>query len=117
MSIDPADPAGLTAPVEERVAETDAGSISLVEGALRLVGEVDAHLCETWRGTGTDLSGVQVVDARGVTFLGSPGLALLAEVSRTRGSGLPLWTARRAVLRPLRMTGLDQLFDVLDPTT
>jgi anti-anti-sigma factor len=116
VSIDPADPAGLTAPVAERVVETGTGSIGLAEGALRLAGEVDAHLCETWRGTGTDLSAVQVVDAREVTFLGSPGLALLAEVGRARGPRVPLWTAQRAVLRPLAMTGLGQLFDVRDPT-
>lgn len=115
MSIDPADPAGLTAPVEERTVSTADGSISLVEGALRLVGEVDAQLCEAWRGSGADLAGVEVVDAREVTFLGSPGLALLAQVVRLRGSGLPLWTTQRAVLRVLRMTGMEQLFDVRDP--
>ncbi|SDF69359.1 STAS domain-containing protein [Klenkia brasiliensis] len=117
MSTDPTDPAGLTSPVVERAVHTEMGSITLVDGALRLSGEIDAHLCGTWRGSGTDLSGVQVVDAREVTFLGSSGLALLAEVARAHGRGVPLWTAQRAVLRPLRMTGLEPLFDVRDPAT
>jgi len=87
------------------------GSISTVAGTLVLGGDVGTDLCLAFRATDRRLDGVDRIDARRVSFLGSPGLSLLAEVARVRGAGVPLW-ASRAVLRPLRLSGLDRLFDV-----
>lgn len=91
------------------------GSITQVAATLVLEGEVDAHLCQSFRSGPRDLSTVSCVDARRVTFFGSPGLSLLADVARVRGVGVPVW-ASHAARRALRVTGLEQLFDVR-PTT
>lgn len=87
------------------------GSITTVGGTLVLGGDVGADLCLAFRAADRGLDGVDCVDARRVTFLGTTGLTLLAEVARVRGAALPLW-ASRAALRTLRSTGLDLLFDV-----
>ncbi len=87
------------------------GSIAVVGDTLVLAGDVGTDLCQAFRATDRRLDGVDRLDARRVSFIGSPGLSLLAEVARVRGAGLPLW-AGRAALRPLRLTGLDRLFDV-----
>ncbi|SDH06875.1 hypothetical protein [Klenkia brasiliensis] len=87
------------------------GSITLVAGTLVLAGDVGTDLCLAFRATAPTLDGVQCLDARQVTFLGSPGVGLLAQVAHDRGAGVPLWGSR-AALRPLRLTGLDRLFDV-----
>lgn len=58
---------------------------------------------------------VLVVDLRGVTFLASCGLAVLiraAQRAADRGVDLRLVTDSRAVIRPLEVTGSDQLFDI-----
>lgn len=93
----------------------DAGSIALDDGALVLTGDIDDRLCADFRTAGVDLAAVDCVDARRVTLLASAGLALLAAVARARGTGVPLWAGQRAVLGPLRMTGLDHLFDLRAP--
>ncbi|MCO7220548.1 STAS domain-containing protein [Klenkia sp. PcliD-1-E] len=87
------------------------GSITTVGGTLLLAGDVGTDLCLAFRAVDRPWAAVDCVDARRVTFIGSPGLSLLAEVARVRGAGVPLW-ASRAALRPLRLTGLDRLFDV-----
>lgn len=87
------------------------GSITVVGDTLVLTGDVGTDLCQAFRTTGRQLDEIDRLDARRVTFIGSPGLSLLAEVARVRGAGVPLW-AGRAALRPLRLTGLDRLFDV-----
>ncbi len=87
------------------------GSITTVAGTLVLAGDVGTDLCLAFRAADRRLDGVDCIDARKVAFLGSPGLSLLAEVARVRGTGVPLW-ASRAALRPLRLSGLDRLFDV-----
>lgn len=112
----PADPAGL-APGAEIVLTVALphGSITVDDGVLVLTGDVDTRLCRTWTAQRPPALDVHAVDAREVTFLGSPGLALLAELAEERGTRLPLWATDRAVLRPLRVTGLDRLFDVHRP--
>jgi anti-sigma B factor antagonist len=71
--------------------------------------ELDAALRELVSGS----SGGLVVDLSGVTFLASSGLAVLIQAAqRAEDSGrrLHLVVASRAVLRPLEVTGSDQLF-------
>lgn len=63
---------------------------------------------------GTDAA-VLVVDLTGITFLASSGLAVLiraAHLAAAHGRRLSLVATGRAVLRPLRITGTEELFDV-----
>ncbi len=57
-----------------------------------------------------------VVDLTGVGFLGSAGLAVLAEASkRASDQALPkvrVVAGSRAVLRPIEVTGLDSVLDI-----
>ncbi|SDO24003.1 hypothetical protein SAMN05660199_01611 [Klenkia soli] len=97
--------------------ETTAGSIELHDGALVLSGDIGDHLCDEFRTAGPALDAVDCIDAPRVTLLTGAGLALLTAVARARGVGVPLWAAHRAVLDPLRMAGLDDLFDIRAPRT
>lgn len=106
---DPSDDSGAGAAVTG--VSTAGGLIAVVGNQMIMVGDIGTDLCLAFRRGDHDLGQVDVVDARKVTFLGSPGLSLLAEVARVRGAGVPLW-AGRATTRPLRLTGLDRLFDV-----
>jgi anti-sigma B factor antagonist len=57
-----------------------------------------------------------VIDLTGVTFLGSAGLAVLAEARTTAEKQdvvLRVVAATRLVLRPLQVTGLDKLLTIL----
>jgi anti-anti-sigma regulatory factor len=96
---------------------TTAGSIELDDGALVLRGDIGEQLCDEFRSGGPALGAVDCIDARRVTLLASAGLGLLAAVARARGAGVPLWAGHGAVLGPLRMTGLDDLFDIRAPRT
>nr|WP_246323939.1 STAS domain-containing protein [Petropleomorpha daqingensis] len=54
-----------------------------------------------------------IVDLDGVTFLDSAGLCTLAAIHRravTEGVGLRVLASHRAVIRPLQITGLWDLF-------
>jgi anti-sigma B factor antagonist len=56
-----------------------------------------------------------VVDLSGVTFLASSGLAVLIKAAHRAEAGdraLHLVVSSRAVLRPLEVTGSDQLFTI-----
>jgi anti-anti-sigma factor len=56
-----------------------------------------------------------VVDLSGVDFLASAGLAMLLELHQHAsrvGGALVVVAAHRAVLRPLRSTGMGSLFDL-----
>jgi anti-sigma B factor antagonist len=60
-----------------------------------------------------DRAATPVVDLTGVTFLASSGLAVLiqaAQRAEDTGRRVHLVVATRAVLRPLEVTGSDQLF-------
>jgi anti-sigma B factor antagonist len=75
--------------------------------APRLEAAVDELL-----GTGAD---VLVADLTGVTFLASSGLAVLiraAHLASSEGRRLRLVAEGRPVLRPLQITGTDELFDL-----
>jgi anti-sigma B factor antagonist len=64
----------------------------------------------------TDRRGL-VVDLTDVQFLGTSGLAALVEArSAARRAGAELWLAcaHRAVVRPLRIAGLVELFQIAD---
>jgi anti-sigma B factor antagonist len=57
-----------------------------------------------------------VIDLSGVTFLGSAGLAVLAEAHNAateRSVDLRVVASTRLVLRPLQVTGLDKLLTVV----
>jgi anti-sigma B factor antagonist len=71
--------------------------------------------------TDDDTGTVLVIDLVGVSFLGSPGLAALVEVTRgARRRREPLRLVidhTRPVIRPIEMTGLDDvlaLYNTLD---
>lgn len=55
-----------------------------------------------------------VVDLLGVLFLGSAGLAMLAEAAQVAGSVVPLWivAAGPTTLRPLHMTGFGGFLEI-----
>lgn len=62
-----------------------------------------------------------IIDLSQVSFLGSTGLSVLITVRQTaiqQGIALQLCgTSRRAVAIPLRITGLDHLFELATPVT
>ena len=88
---------------------------------LRLSGEIDSAVVEAFEAApptallrGTP---VEVVDAAEVTFLNSLGLRLLLQLTEpTRAAGRRPLLRRpsRATLQLIRMTHLDELFDVGD---
>lgn len=57
-----------------------------------------------------------VFDLGGVTFLGSAGLAVLAEANTTamdKAVAVRVVASSRMVLRPLQVTGLDQVLTIV----
>ena len=88
------------------------GSITVEDGVLRLVGEIDADLCTHWTTSRPADLEVLAVDARRVTFLSCAGLGLLFGVAHGRAGVVPLWAGGRAVLRPMAVTGVADLFDL-----
>jgi anti-sigma B factor antagonist len=61
-----------------------------------------------------------VADLSEVEFLGSAGLAVLVELhelGQARRTPLRIVASTPAVLRPLQITGLDQVLDVVDSVT
>jgi anti-sigma B factor antagonist len=88
---------------------------------LRVAGEVDMLSSPTLRDTIAAALGEArqrlIIDLDGVEFLGTSGLAALVE-GRTsaaeRNTELWLVCSRRQVLRPLRIAGLIDLFQVAD---
>ena len=88
---------------------------------LRVSGDVDSSTVDRVRSAldaAVAAGAVDVVlDLAPVAFLGSAGLAMLVEqrtAATTRGGRLRLAGPSRAVLRPLGLTGLLELFDVRD---
>lgn len=89
-----------------------------------VVGEVDTFTAPVLRST-LDAQLEQqpkelVIDLSGVQFLGSAGLAVLVETqksARSREVDLRLVATTRAVTRPLEVTGLIDLFTIVDSTT
>jgi anti-sigma B factor antagonist len=88
-----------------------------------VVGEVDTFTAPVLRST-LDAQLEQqpkelVIDLSGVQFLGSAGLAVLVETqksARSREVELRLVATTRAVTRPLEVTGLIDLFTIVDST-
>lgn len=88
--------------------------------ALHVRGDVDmvtapvlAEHVRQQRGTSI---GTLVIDLAGVTFLGSAGLAVLAEAHvacRDRGVELRVVATSPMVLRPIQVTGLDTLLTIV----
>ena len=89
-----------------------------------VVGEVDTFTAPVLRSSlDNQLEGQPkelVIDLCGVQFLGSAGLAVLVETqkaARARDVGLRLIASTRAVTRPLEVTGLIDLFTIVDGST
>jgi anti-sigma B factor antagonist len=90
---------------------------------VEIVGEVDSHtvpVVEVCLQSQADQPGVRelVVDLGGVTFLGAAAIGVLARAERRcrmRGARLVIRTGgRHTALRPLQLTGLDEIVAV-DP--
>ena len=86
-----------------------------------VVGEVDTFTAPVLRSSlDTQLEQQPrglVIDLSGVQFLGSAGLAVLVETqksARARDVELRLVATTRAVTRPLEVTGLIDLFTIVD---
>jgi len=101
-------------------------STSTSEGGavtVTVVGEVDTFTAPVLRST-LDAQLEQqpkelVIDLSGVQFLGSAGLAVLVETQKSARShdvDLRLVATTRAVTRPLEVTGLIDLFTIVDST-
>lgn len=90
---------------------------------LHAAGEVDAATLPALR-SGLDAAVEDpardlVLDLAGVQFMGSSGLSMLVEARRVtaaRGGTLRLAAPPRAVLRPLELSGLLELFTVCSDT-
>jgi anti-sigma B factor antagonist len=86
---------------------------------VKVAGEIDVLTIDRFRaavGTGFDQlpdGGILVVDLTDVTFLGSPGLQALVDATRTasqRREPLRIVVdATRPVIRPIMLTGLDDV--------
>ena len=92
------------------------GSVAVVH----VTGEVDMATEAKLRAAVTDAVSTEpaalVLDLTGVTFFASAGLHVLVDVQHeATASGLDLLVAadNRAVLRPLQITGVDQLVTVV----
>ena len=91
------------------------------EITVTVVGEVDTFTAPVLRSS-LDAQLEQkpqglVIDLSGVQFLGSAGLAVLVETqksARARDVALHLVATTRAVTRPLEVTGLIDLFTIVD---
>ena len=130
-----ADPAGSAAPPEGAggafgVLGEASDAVLTVEHApptpdgrhvVRVGGEIDmltsprlrAALSPVVSAAGGDV----VIDLDGVTFLGSNGLGVLVELSQQAaavGTSLRLVCANRMAVRPLTLTGLDQVLDLYE---
>ncbi|MGY1709705.1 STAS domain-containing protein [Geodermatophilus sp. SYSU D00758] len=91
------------------------------EVTVTVVGEVDTFTAPVLRSSlDTQLEQqpkALVIDLSGVQFLGSAGLAVLVETqksARSRDVDLRLVATTRAVTRPLEVTGLIDLFTIVD---
>jgi anti-sigma B factor antagonist len=91
-----------------------------------VVGEVDISSAPALRAAitqaiQTTTAAFVVIDLRGVTFLGSPGLAALIAANAqaaARGMRLGVVTGgNRVVLRPLQITGLDMSMPIHETLT
>lgn len=94
----------------------EAGAVTVT-----VVGEVDTFTAPVLRSTLDSQLEQQprelIIDLSGVQFLGSAGLAVLVETqksARSRDVGLRLIATTRAVTRPLEVTGLIDLFTIVD---
>jgi anti-sigma B factor antagonist len=114
---------GTEAPFDDVISlSTDTSDDGAV--TVTVVGEVDTFTAPVLRST-LDAQLEQqpqelVIDLSGVQFLGSAGLAVLVETqksARSREVDLRLVATTRAVTRPLEVTGLIDLFTIVDSTT
>ena len=113
-------PEGTEAPFDDVITlSTAQGEDGVV--TVTVVGEVDTFTAPVLRSSlDTQLEQSPrelVIDLSGVQFLGSAGLAVLVETqkaARAREVDLRLIATTRAVTRPLEVTGLIDLFTIVD---
>ena len=111
---------GTEAPFDDVITlSTSTGEDGVV--TVTVVGEVDTFTAPVLRSSlDTQLEQqpeALVIDLSGVQFLGSAGLAVLVETqksARSRDVDLRLIATTRAVTRPLEVTGLIDLFTIVD---
>jgi anti-sigma B factor antagonist len=114
---------GTEAPFDDVITlSTTTGEDGVV--TVTVVGEVDTFTAPVLRSSlDTQLEQQPrelVIDLSGVQFLGSAGLAVLVETqksARSRDVELRLVATTRAVTRPLEVTGLIDLFTIVDGST
>lgn len=92
------------------------GSVTVDGPTLTLTGEIDTVLVRAWaRRHPAPPAGVQTIDVADVTFFGSAAIAYLIRVARAAApTRLQLLSPGRPVRRPLEVTGVLGMFDVLD---
>ena len=88
-------------------------------GVVAVAGDLDLHtaerLSDALRETSEEAASCVVVDLLAVTVVDSAGLGVLASSARSlkaRGGKFVLATDDAQLLRTLRITGLDRMFDV-----
>jgi anti-sigma B factor antagonist len=99
------------------VADTDA------DVTMFATGEVDMHTAPVLAAAleascaAANRKGALAIDLAGIRFFSGAGLTLLLTIrQRCREHRIPLLViAPDSVLRPLRVTGLDELFDIVPP--
>jgi anti-sigma B factor antagonist len=127
---EPGSEVGARGPAAEQVVRIETGRVVRAQAQALVVmvaGEIDGFTVDRLRAAvaaGLDQLGdteILVLDLTEVTFLGSPGLQALfdvAQAARRRREPLRLVVdANRPVIRPIQLTGLDDvlaLFDTLD---
>ena len=110
---------GTEAPFDDVITLSTSSEDGVV--TVTVVGEVDTFTAPVLRSSlDTQLEQqpkALVIDLSGVQFLGSAGLAVLVETqksARSRDVDLRLIATTRAVTRPLEVTGLIDLFTIVD---
>jgi anti-sigma B factor antagonist len=110
---------GTEAPFDDVITLSTSNEDGVV--TVTVVGEVDTFTAPVLRSTLDSQLELQprelVIDLSGVQFLGSAGLAVLVETqksARSRDVDLRLIATTRAVTRPLEVTGLIDLFTIVD---
>ncbi|SCX43402.1 PAS domain S-box-containing protein [Klenkia marina] len=94
------------------LAQIDTGSMTVADGTLTLVGDIDYALVTAWQAVNPGPHQVSAVDAAQVTFLGSAGIAFLLRLAAAAPERLVLRSPSRPARRPLEVMGADALMDI-----
>ncbi|MEI4273996.1 SpoIIE family protein phosphatase [Klenkia sp. LSe6-5] len=94
------------------LSQIDTGTITVDDGTLTLVGDIDYALVTAWQAAHPGPHRVSAVDAAQVTFLGSAGIAFLLRLAAASPERLRLVSPSRPARRPLEVMGADALMDI-----